>query len=230
MKRYISLCIAFSALGCGTVGVTWSEQEQIKPLATMSAETGTVDCGLAPGGKTRTYGLAIFDQPNIAAAEANAITLGGAAYYISVCTQARALDRASGISYGANSVWGNKGEVKTAKALKLAAKAAKDVDDLSKAMEEDWNSRHQQGGEVKPAPAATSGSVVATPNLVDSIDASRNYSELITVLEYEASSNQSNRDHADLCSSLAGLLRTEMNKTTNDFAHDKNEVRRAFKR
>ena len=229
MKRYISLCFLFSTLGCGTVGVTWTEQEQIKPVATMNAESGLIDCGLASGAKTRVYGISVFDNPNIAAAQANGVVLGSAAYYISVCSQARALEKASGISYGANSVWNNKGEsVKSEKALKLAAKAAKDVDDLSKAMEEDWKAKHGQGQRTaNPAPTATSAPTVTVSNLVDSIDASRNYSELITVLEYEASVN---RDHADLCNAFAAKLRTEMSKLKNDFAHDKSEVRKAFKR
>ncbi len=228
MKRYIISVCLLASLGCGTVGVTWTEQDQVKPVATLSAETGLVDCGLAPGGKTRIYGLAIFDNPNIAAAQGNGIVLRESAYFISVCTQARALERASGISYGANSVWGNKGEVKSAKALKLAAKAAKDVDALSKAMEEDWNARNGKGqAAASPAPAATPAPAVVATNLVDSINASRNYAELIAVLEYEASVN---RDRADLCNAFAAKLRMKMAEPNNDFANDRKEVGRAFKR
>jgi len=220
MKR-ISLFFLFVTFGCGTVGVTSVEQDLVKPTISPIGDTGANQCGLAPGGKARMYGVTVLDMPFESVARANATIFYGAAAFIGTCGQVEILRQASGLPYGANSVWGNNVAMK---ALKLAERA--------NAMEEDTIKALAAGGsDSTPANLGTQQPTVqqqpaVAANFVASIIATKNYGELVGVLEYEASVNPNN---TTLCRALSGKLREEIVKPKNDFEHDRDEVLKAFR-
>jgi hypothetical protein len=160
-------------------------------------------------------------MPFESVARANATIMHGAATFIGICGQVEILRQASGLPYGANSVWGNNVAMK---ALKLAERANAMEEDTIKALAAGGGASESANGGTKQPTVQQQPVVAVSP--IASIAATKNYAEIIGVLEYEASVNPNN---TTLCRALSGKLREEMVKSKNDFEHDRDEVLKAFR-